>query len=388
MKKSTFKDNRGLTLVELMVGVTILAIIVVPLLHTFIIGASTEARSRTYGNATNAAQNLIEQIQATDPDSILNNAAMVATGAQFYTLSGTTFSLYGTAPHTKSPTISSLPKTYYIGIPNYTYESSSFDALITLSVPNESNNSSPVAIGNQMDALLNMSQADANAVQELKTQCGDLVDDPDLELTETLLTRSIALNVTRSGTTSPYTYKIDAVFNYSATNIPCTAEGKTGTFFSFNDTEQSSASVASIAEPTDGSPVFSAFLFFDGYYSSNMSNETIDINNNTGSDINFFLVNTDTGDIPFGYSATISYKHQKFGADDNPVNNLVFTNLPVSAYTAWKDLSTHASSPITGHLVEEKALSRKFNVLINLYNTGSNFTGTPILTIDSTRLNY
>lgn len=388
MKKSAFKDNRGLTLVELMVGVTILAIIVVPLLHTFVVGAATEARSRTFGNATQAAQNLIEQIQATDPDSILNNATMVATGATYYTYNGTEYSPIDPAT-TKAPTISSLPKAYYIGIPNYTYGGSAFDALITLEVQNESANSNDVVIGNQMDALLNMSQADANAVLELKTQCGDLVEKPDQELTVSLLTRSITLNVSRSGTASPYTYEIDAVFDYSAINIPCTATGKTGTFFSFNDTEQSSASVASIANSTDGSPVLSAFLFFDGYYRSNMSNETIDINNPTGSDINFFLVNTHTGAMPTTYGAQVTYRNQIFNGSE-PVNKLVFTNLPAAkvTYTAWKDTLTPASSSVTGYLVEEKALSRKFNVIINLYNTGSNFTGTPILTIDSTRLNY
>ena len=392
MKKSAFKDNRGLTLVELMVGVTILAIIVVPLLHTFVVGAATEARSRTYGNATQAAQNLIEQIQATDPDLILNNATMVATGATYYTYNGTEYSPIDPAT-TKALTISSLPKAYYIGIPNYTYGGSAFDALITLEVQNESANSNDVVIGNQMDALLNMSQADANAEMELKTQCGEMVAKPDQELTVSLLTRSITLNVSRSGTSSPYTYEIDAVFDYSAT-IPYKVDN-VNYVYPFKYTEQSSASVASIADSTDGSPVLSAFLFFDGYYRSNMSNETIDINNPTGSDINFFLVNTNTGAMPPTYGAQVSYKYQNFNAAGNPVNNLFFTNTPTNvSYIAYEDsitsetYTTNTTPAVSQYLVETKALSRKFNVIINLYNTGSNFTGTPILTIDSTRLNY
>lgn len=90
--KSVREDNRGLTLVELIIGVTILAIIIVPLLHTFIVGASTERKSHDYGNATDAAQNLIEQIQATDADLILSNNGVVDSGATYYTSNGTTYS--------------------------------------------------------------------------------------------------------------------------------------------------------------------------------------------------------------------------------------------------------------------------------------------------------
>ena len=85
MIKSVFKDDRGLTLVELIVGVTILAIIVVPLLHIFVTGANTEYKSRIYGDATDAAQNLSEQIQANDADTILDNADAVDSGAYYYT---------------------------------------------------------------------------------------------------------------------------------------------------------------------------------------------------------------------------------------------------------------------------------------------------------------
>lgn len=395
MKKSTFKDNRGLTLVELMVGVTILAIIVVPLLHTFVVGAATESRSRTYGNATNAAQNLIEQFQATDPDTIMSNSHIVNTGANYYTLSGGVYTLDST-PTAAPPADSGK---YYIGIPNYTYGGSSFDALITVDTSTAATgataNVTPVAIGNQMDALLNMSNADKSAVQELKYQYGNLVADPNNELTASLLTRSISIIVTRIGTTSPYTYTIEVLFNYIAINVPCTAVGKTGTYFSFSHTEQSSASVASVADSTDGSPILSAFLFFDGYYRSNMASETITINNSTGADINFFLVNTTTSTMPATYGAQVSYKYQNFNATGNPVNNLFFTNTPTNvSYIAYKDsitsktYKTNTTPAISQYLVETKALNRKFNVVINLYATGSNFTGTPILTIDSTRLNY
>ena len=58
------RDDRGFTLVELIVAIVILAIVFVPLLSAFVTGARTQAKSSQKNAATLAAQNIIEQIQA------------------------------------------------------------------------------------------------------------------------------------------------------------------------------------------------------------------------------------------------------------------------------------------------------------------------------------
>ena len=58
------RDDRGFTLVELIVAIVILAIVFIPLLHAFVTGAQTEAKSRVQNNATMAAQSLVENIQS------------------------------------------------------------------------------------------------------------------------------------------------------------------------------------------------------------------------------------------------------------------------------------------------------------------------------------
>jgi len=384
--KPTFKDNRGLTLVELIVGVTILAIITVPLLHTFITGANTGIKSRNFGNATNAAQNLSEQIQALDVDMVLGNATLVDSAAKFYN-SGTG-ALTATAPGADSGK-------YYIRIPGYTYGGSSFDALITLDA-SAPVNSSPVAVGNQMDALISMTEADASALVSFRAECGGMMENVN-ELTIELLTRSITLNVSKIIDSVTDTYKITAVFTYTGT-IDCTAEDVAGTTYSFTHSEQSSASVSSVSDSTDGSPVFSAFLFFDGYYRESMQTETVLINNPTGSDINFFIVNTDKGTMPVNYGALIWYKYQNFTADNNPVNSLVFTNLAADkvtnlpsnrvTYRASKNDLLKKTLTVTGYLVETKQLNRKYDVDVTLYKGGSGFTGSVVMDTNSTRLNY
>lgn len=375
MKKSAYKDNRGFTLVELLVGVTILALIIAPLLNTFIVGANTERKSREFGNATNAAQNLSEQIQALDIDAILGDSRLVDSAARFYNVSDPSVLTTAAPPPDSSK--------YYIRIADYAYGGSTFDALITLDASAAVNSISVVA-GNQMDAMLNMAQADAAALEVLKLECSDLMADPDAELTLGALTREVTLKVTRSGSASPYTYNIDAEFAYTGTII-CSAEDVSGESYNFEHTEKSSASIASVADSTDGSPVLSAFLFFDGYYkSSYSSHEIFTINNITGEDVNFFLVSTkDKSQMPAGYSSVLWYYNQNVDSGGSPVNNLIFTNIPADK------IAYHATSSETltvNGLAETKVLNRKYDVNIKLFDSG--FSGTPLFNLDTTRINY
>lgn len=68
-------DNRGLSLVELLIGITILAIVVVPLIHAFITSAATSNKARNLSSETAAAQNILETYRATTLDAILEKVA-------------------------------------------------------------------------------------------------------------------------------------------------------------------------------------------------------------------------------------------------------------------------------------------------------------------------
>ncbi len=57
-------DDRGMTLVELLIAIVILAIIVVPLLHTFISSANANQRARRLLRVTTAAQDIMEGLKA------------------------------------------------------------------------------------------------------------------------------------------------------------------------------------------------------------------------------------------------------------------------------------------------------------------------------------
>ncbi|MEG1461192.1 MAG: prepilin-type N-terminal cleavage/methylation domain-containing protein, partial [Oscillospiraceae bacterium] len=147
MKTKPKIDNRGMTLVELLVAVVILGIIVVPLLHTIVTGATTERKSRVAGEATATAQDILETIEASDAERILADAGTVAAGAQYYTKSADgTFTAHGTSAPVNAA------KEYYIGIENIKNGSSTFDALVTLNASGGVYNDNKVTVSNPMDA--------------------------------------------------------------------------------------------------------------------------------------------------------------------------------------------------------------------------------------------
>lgn len=70
MKKAV-TQNKGFSLIELLVAVAILTIIAVPIMHGFVTGARTNAKARRVEQATEVAQNVMEYIKATPLEELL-----------------------------------------------------------------------------------------------------------------------------------------------------------------------------------------------------------------------------------------------------------------------------------------------------------------------------
>ncbi len=78
MKK---KADQGFSLVEVIIALSILAIVSVPLLSSFAQSAKTNAKAREIMNATNLAQNIVEEIKA---DGALTYTGLTDIGAGTY----------------------------------------------------------------------------------------------------------------------------------------------------------------------------------------------------------------------------------------------------------------------------------------------------------------
>ena len=64
------KQNKGFTLVEVLIAMTILSIIVVPLLRAFVTSSRTNAKAKELMKATTVAQNIMEELKANSLEDI------------------------------------------------------------------------------------------------------------------------------------------------------------------------------------------------------------------------------------------------------------------------------------------------------------------------------
>lgn len=74
------KNNQGYTLLELVVAITILALIAIPLMHGFVTAARVNDKARGIEQATTAAQNVMEEIKVTPVEELLEGVEPVDGG--------------------------------------------------------------------------------------------------------------------------------------------------------------------------------------------------------------------------------------------------------------------------------------------------------------------
>lgn len=373
--KAFASDKRGLTLIELLVAVLILGILITPLMRLFITGAGTEAKGRSLTKVTGVAQSLTEEVQALDVPLLLKDAALLSAAAGFYTKSGGSYTYVGT----EAPALSAGQQQYYIGLKDYLSGGKHYDAMITLDASG-AENQQQVVVANALDIALNMAEADQRAFETLQADVNRNLYSLAEPLSINKLQRSITLTVRPNGDS----YRVDAAFYYSAT---FRQNSILFPYFNFTHTETGSGSCT--PEPVEeDAPIFSVFLFYDAYYRSNLGAQTITIDNNTGEDVNVFLVNTSTATAPSDIALTVNYSYQRF-ENGQPVNKLVYANLPEGkvSYTARSKTASKVFTP-NGYLVETQQRNRKYAVSVSIFAPGSNFSGEPILSFDSTKLAY
>ena len=362
-------DDRGFTLVELIVAIVILAIIVIPLLNTFVVGAKTAAKATAYGNATDAAQNLAETVQAADAAVLLSDPTKVIPGA---TLSGS-----------------------QITLSNYSYGGQNFDAVISMA-----GTAAEVPVSSALDWSPDMTSADTTALTYIKNANypnGGAVSS-NLQLSNiTNLTRKIKINIektnnaytaevvfTYTGSVS-YTYTIPAVTVGAVTTAASTGSGTAN--FSYDVT---SGVYTLRASEATAAPYYSICLYYKGFYANGPvgAKDEINIVTPEADTARVFLVDTavPTTPIPPNYSATVDYKWQNFQTGkNNVVNRLVFSNMTDSKmkYYALKTSSSVVShqQKLTKYLTAEQEKTRKWTVTITLTQSGNT-----VATLNTTKL--
>ena len=144
-------DHRGFSLVELLVAIVILGIVVAPLLHTFVTSASTAARARRLGDATLAAQNLSERVEAASLKGLISNPASAlavppADAALYLRGADGSYSRSTDTPVYRD-------SCYWVGVKHIVSGASSFNAMITLEAGSGAPNDALITQYSSMDAV-------------------------------------------------------------------------------------------------------------------------------------------------------------------------------------------------------------------------------------------
>ncbi|MEF9972270.1 MAG: hypothetical protein RR731_08155, partial [Oscillospiraceae bacterium] len=149
----------------------------------------------------------------------------------------------------------------------------------------------------------------------------------------------------------------------------------------FADTESASARVSAKSGETP-----SVYLFFSAYWYLDRDDK-ITINNQTGTDVNFFLVNTNTGTPNPEYQLNIDYKNQ-ISTEPRVFTNIKSTDAPGGYnYFAHDQQNQRKKLTLSELLVENKILQRQFATKVEVFKPNSGFNGDPILSIDASKLN-
>lgn len=387
MKKT---DNRGLSLIELLIAVTILGIIIVPVLHSFVTSYRVNAKSRETLRATTLAQNEMEIFEKEKMEDLKDR------------------SKFSYEPPTEDPTtgkIEFLKKE----VSNDNSGKKLFDVYVTLDPTGDY----AVANSQELTTLDNMgSKGSGRFVQPIRTKyklqsldemmykqfadssarVGKMRDEEHFKEN---LQRTIVVDIEKDATNIT---KAKVTYEYKCLNASLVETGKSVEKKEYPIFDNSSM------EDEDGNPIElqSLYVFYAPRYVNNK--DKIQINNTTGIEANINIIRMDVlkegstkerEPVPSTYKPTIII-------NDAAKKGKYFTNLNINAAGAVGGLMEGAQAVIIDgasgsgceanevnlkNIGSKEKKNRIYKMTVEVYKTGqSKSTSDPLVTLTGTKL--
>jgi len=389
--------------VELIVALAVLGIIVVPLLHAFVTSTRTAARSLHAGNATLAAHNTAETMEATHLSVLTgstNDLLAQRFGAQssaFYTPDGSGYTALSAVP--------ASTRTYCLGLSGVRAGGDSFDVMLTLDASRYAlTNETLVTKYTPMDAVFSQPEGenenpDVIAANDFANQATTLngrnyTAGDFLGRIPRVITVQLTKNVERSElvATAEYAYSYllphDTVAEDGSVQTELRTLQKTLTYEFYR------------GGYTDTDPGLKAmyFFFYPTYLRSGTGyDDTIIIRNPDDLPFSFFLVKERSEhceDYEPSYSALLELRES---INARSVNASVYSNLGKSladghaltgiSYRIYRGETWYKNGVLSGDLVAASRADRMYGMKVAVYPAGDGFTGgTPLYTLDASKL--
>lgn len=409
-------NNRGMSLVEIMVAIVIMALVTAPLLQTFVSAARFNANAKEKQRITTAAQSVMEGLKAFSIEEIcwqFNNDA--AHPFKVYAGVGGVWEIPGAGlAETSIQTIGGV-KTYVapadgkytFAMQDISFEGKLYDAKIevspTASAAASVLNSASLIAGEDMngylDAVYKQTASKDSEVYSLVLQnVLDELNDKDqmyeyelvhLDTTKIFLDKDTTINInTNAGGISTVTVVLS--YSYSAVNYPYyDAAGNELAFTeNFADLTYSFEVYNNTDTVSNGALLEDIYCYYYPAYSSSLAGvpvrqETIYINNYTGGTKKVYLIKQKK-DIANLNTCENSYTPQVICSGDVELYHNLTTNLADPSGTCGTVTISGSVTPHT-ELLEENAEILLYDVKITVYGQGAaagGFVAEPLLVLD------
>ncbi len=412
MKMRKELNNKGFSLVELLIATMILGIVVVPLLHTFVVSAKTTARGSQLGDVVLASENVAEGVEAVSiydlfTTSNIGNYIPGASGQKLYKPAAG-------GGYTELTASDSLTAPYYLGM-KVQAGGSAFNAMVTLDPEGDYGggtglNDLPIADYANMDAAFVQTRdgddPDKVALASFKTKADGLhsiTGGWDMDSVKPFR-RTMTLNIySKSEAPNKVFAKLDLLYEYQYTSWTEDPNTHDITY----ETEQLSADLISYELIPQGFSIAdnkypNIYLIYFPLYGC-IEPDKINIENTVAQPLNIFLVKQ----LDNSLSATdLLTKERNYRAElVQSVPNrtspraVVYSNIREDLSTPNNQLlgvtykvrygyehSSGVFGGTEGDLVSKSARDRIFKTKVEIFEASDSSFSNPIHTFHSTKL--
>lgn len=225
MPNKHHKNNKGFSLLELLVSITILAVVMIPMLHSFITSARANAKAKKVMEATTVAQNIMEEIKSDDLSDYLTKYSYTkktvknASGNPVKDINGNTISTYSQ----KFIDVSATPETNTVSSAAVTVNGHKFRAEVTLDPQKYTSTTTPAAIRTDYNTMF------YNKLSGLsKTSNAFYIQQNDQELSAARAIDLLAYEDVRDSLIRTITIDIEHNSGTGITNVYASVEYKDG----------------------------------------------------------------------------------------------------------------------------------------------------------------